>query len=98
MDPVSHALLGRSLNCLDSRQRFGPGAAAAFVLGSLAPDLDIGLVTRGWDVYLHYHTMGTHTVAAAPLLAAATAAVVRASVRGSLFVRLFVAALVGVIV
>jgi hypothetical protein len=98
LDPVSHALLGRALNCLDSRRRFGPGAATACVLGSLAPDIDIVLVTRGWDVYLHYHAIGTHTIAAAPLLAAATAALVRGCVRGSRYASLFVAALVGVIV
>ena len=82
MDPVSHALFGRALNCLDSRRRLGRGAAAACVLGSLAPDIDVGLVTRGWDIYLQYHAIGTHTIAAAPLLAAATAALVRVCVRG----------------
>ena len=97
MDPISHALLGRSLNCLDSRRRLGRGAAAAFVLGSLAPDIDIVLVVRGWDIYLQSHALGTHTVAAAPLLAAATAALVRRCVRGSRYPRLFVAALIGVI-
>ncbi|MEP7310678.1 MAG: metal-dependent hydrolase [Acidobacteriota bacterium] len=97
MDPVSHALFGRALNCLDSRRRLGRGAAAACVLGSLAPDIDLGLVTRGWDIYLQYHAIGTHTIAAAPLLAAATAALVRLSVRGSVYGRLFVAALVGVV-
>jgi membrane-bound metal-dependent hydrolase YbcI (DUF457 family) len=97
LDPISHALLGRSLNCLDSRRRFGRGAAAACVLGSLAPDLDLVLATRGWDVYLHYHAVGTHTIAAAPLLAAATAGLVRVCVRGSRFPQLFAAALIGVI-
>lgn len=97
VDPVSHCLLGRSLNCLDAKKRLGRGAAAAFVLGSLAPDIDGALVARGWDVYLHYHATGTHTVAAAPLLAAATAALVRVLVRGSAWTRLFVAALIGVI-
>jgi len=97
LDPISHALLGRSLNGLDSRRRLGRGAAAACVLGSLAPDIDIGLVTRGWDVYLQYHAIGTHTIAAAPLLAGATAALVRMCVRGSEYTRLFVAALIGVV-
>jgi membrane-bound metal-dependent hydrolase YbcI (DUF457 family) len=97
LDPISHALLGRSLNCLDSGGRLGRGATAACVLGSLAPDIDIGLVTRGWDIYLQYHAIGTHTIAAAPLLAAATAALVRVCVRGSVYARLFVAALIGVI-
>jgi len=97
LDPASHALLGRALNCLDSRRRLGRGAAAACVLGSLAPDVDIGFVTRGWDVYLHYHAMGTHTFAASPLLAALTATLVRVCVRGSVYPRLFVAALVGIV-
>ncbi len=98
MDPFSHALLGRALNSLDTRRRLGRGAAAACVLGSLAPDIDIGLVARGWDIYLQYHGTVTHTIAASPLLAAGTAAVVRLCVRGSVYTRLFVAALIGVIV
>jgi len=97
LDPISHALLGRSLNCLVSRRRLGRGAAAACVLGSLAPDIDIVLATRGWDVYLQYHAVGTHTIAAAPLLAAATAGLVRICVRGSRYPQLFAAALIGII-
>jgi membrane-bound metal-dependent hydrolase YbcI (DUF457 family) len=98
VDPISHALLGRALNCLDVKQRAGRGAVAAFVLGSLAPDLDIGLVSQGWDIYLHYHQMGTHTIAASPVLAGATAVLVRVFARGSSVLRLFVAALAGVLI
>jgi LexA-binding, inner membrane-associated putative hydrolase len=98
VDPVSHALFARGLNCLDSERRLGRGAVAAFVLGALAPDIDSVLVTRGFDVYLHYHATGTHALLAAPVLAAATAALVRPLVRASRFPRLFTAALIGVVI
>jgi hypothetical protein len=98
VDPVSHCLLGRAINCLDSRRRLGPGAGAALVLGSLAPDIDGALVTRGWDVYLHYHQMGTHTLAASPLLAAAVTVLVKSVVAGSRASRLFLASWMGVVI
>lgn len=98
LDPISHALLGRSLNCLDTRARLGRGAAAAFVLGALAPDIDGALVVGGWDVYLYYHPFATHALIASPLLAAAAAGLVRLLLRGSHYGRLFVAALIGLVV
>jgi membrane-bound metal-dependent hydrolase YbcI (DUF457 family) len=98
VDPVSHALFGRALNCLDRHKRFGKGAGAAFVLGSLAPDIDGALVAKGWDVYLSIHPSGTHTLLAAPVLAAATAALVRVFARQSSYRRLCLAAFIGVVI
>jgi membrane-bound metal-dependent hydrolase YbcI (DUF457 family) len=97
MDPVSHALLGRAFNGLDSRRVLGPGAMAAFILGALAPDVDTVLIAWGWDVYLYWHERGTHALIASPVLAAAVAGLVRLLTRGSSFSRLFVAGWIGVV-
>lgn len=98
MDPVSHSLFGRLLAGFDGRARLGQGSRAAFILGALAPDLDILLVTRGWDVYLHWHEIGTHTLAASPILALATAALVRIFARRGRFLPLVLSAWLGVVV
>ncbi|HEX5473789.1 MAG TPA: metal-dependent hydrolase [Vicinamibacterales bacterium] len=95
MDPVSHAIFGRTLIGLDQRRRLGRGAVTACVLGSLAPDLDIVLAPRGWDVYLRWHQAGTHAIAGALVCGALTAAVIRAAAPDSRFSRLFLAASAG---
>jgi membrane-bound metal-dependent hydrolase YbcI (DUF457 family) len=98
MDPLSHALLGRTLSGLDRTQMFGRGACAALVLGSLAPDLDLVFAYGGWDRYLYVHQTGTHTIVASPVVALAVALTVRAFVRSSRFTRLWCAAWVGVVI
>lgn len=95
MDPVSHAAFGRTLIAFDARHRLGPGAAAACILGSLAPDLDLALASQGWDVYLRAHQGGTHALAGALACGALTATVVRAATRGSRWRSLFTAASAG---
>jgi membrane-bound metal-dependent hydrolase YbcI (DUF457 family) len=98
MDPVSHGLFGRLIAGFDDRGRLGPGSRAAFVLGALAPDLDILLVTRGWDVYLHWHEIGTHALAASPFLALGVAALVRLFSKQARFGPLVLSAWIGVVV
>ncbi len=98
MDPVSHALGGRLLAGFDRRGWLGPGSRAAFVLGALAPDLDILLVPRGWDVYLDVHQAWTHALVMSPLLALAVAGVVRLFARSANIPRLWIGAWIGVVV
>jgi membrane-bound metal-dependent hydrolase YbcI (DUF457 family) len=95
VDPVSHAAFGRTLIAFDTRYRLGRGAAAACILGSLAPDLDLASTLQGWDIYLRAHQGGTHAVAGALACAALTATVVRATARESRWVPLFAAASAG---
>jgi membrane-bound metal-dependent hydrolase YbcI (DUF457 family) len=77
MDPVSHVAFGRTLVALDSRRTLGPGAIAACMLGSLAPDVDAVFMPIGWDIYLRRHQGGTHSLMGAIACAALTAAMVR---------------------
>jgi membrane-bound metal-dependent hydrolase YbcI (DUF457 family) len=98
MDPVSHALFGRLMAGFDRRTALGPGSRAAFVLGAMAPDLDILLVPRGWDVYLHAHQAWTHAPVLSPAVALLVAGVVRVCSRGSALVRVWLAAWIGVVV
>jgi membrane-bound metal-dependent hydrolase YbcI (DUF457 family) len=98
MDPISHGLLGRTLGLAGRHDPPPRGVVAALVLGSLAPDVDALLVSRGWDVYLRAHEAGTHTLAASPILALAVAAVVKPGARGTSFSRLWRAAWLGVAV
>ena len=97
MDPVSHAAFGRTLIAFDARGRLGPGAAAACILGSLAPDLDLARTLEGWDVYLRAHQAGTHAFAGALACGALTATVIRGAVRGSRWLPLFAAAAAGAV-
>jgi membrane-bound metal-dependent hydrolase YbcI (DUF457 family) len=96
MDPVSHALFGRLLAGFDGREALGRGSRTAFVLGALAPDLDILLVSRGWDVYLHAHQAWIHSIALSPALALVVAGVVRVFARTARLGRLWIAAWIGV--
>jgi hypothetical protein len=68
------------------------------MLGALVPDIDIVLAFQGWDRYLHWHEIGTHSLPASPVLALAVAGVVRAIVPHSRFVRLWWAALAGIVI
>ena len=95
MDPVSHAALGRTLIALDRRHRLGRGAAAASIVGSLCPDVDLLRALQGWDVYLRAHQAGTHALAGAVGCGLLTATAVRVSVRGSRWAALAVAATAG---
>jgi membrane-bound metal-dependent hydrolase YbcI (DUF457 family) len=98
VDPVSHALLGRTLGVLDRGERLTRGAAAAAIVGALAPDLDIVMAARGWDVYLLTHESWTHTLTASPLIALAVAAAVRLAWRDTPLLTLWRIAWLGVVV
>jgi membrane-bound metal-dependent hydrolase YbcI (DUF457 family) len=77
MDPISHVAFGRTLAALDRRLALGSGAVAAFVIGSLAPDVDAVIMPYGWDSYLRLHQGGTHSLIGSAACAAVTAGVVR---------------------
>jgi len=86
MDPISHAVLsGTMVAALEKpdRSRFGRGVIPAVVLGALAPDVDGILAPAGWDIYLRFHEVATHSLTGAGVLGAAAAALVRLVVRGS---------------
>lgn len=98
MDPVSHVLLGRALAVVNRGERVTRGVTAACVAGALAPDLDLVMAARGWDVYLHVHESWTHTLAASPLVALAVAAAVRLATPADSLAVLWRAAGLGVVV
>jgi membrane-bound metal-dependent hydrolase YbcI (DUF457 family) len=95
MDPISHVAFGRTLVALDSGRTLGPGAIAACVLGSLAPDLDAVFMPIGWDIYLRRHQGGTHSLIGMIACAALTAAGVRILSRHGQYRRLLLAAWAG---
>ena len=78
MDPLTHVVVGRAvIAALPDERRLGRGAAAAAVLGALAPDVDVPVALAGWDRYLRVHEIGTHSILGAAIAACAAAAVVR---------------------
>jgi membrane-bound metal-dependent hydrolase YbcI (DUF457 family) len=95
MDPLSHVIFGRTLILLDRRGRFGPGASAAAALGAIAPDVDALAIWKGWDVYLRFHEIGTHSIAGSVVLACAVATLVYAVKRGGRYAALVLAAWIG---
>ena len=96
MDPLTHVVVGRALvAALPDQRRLGRGAAAAAVLGALAPDADGGVAFTGWDRYLRVHEIGTHSLAGAAVMACAAAAVVTFFTRKSQYSRLVAAAAAG---
>lgn len=77
MDPLTHVVVGRAaIAALPDERRLGRGAAAAAVLGALAPDVDVPVALAGWDRYLRAHEIGTHSIVGAAVIACAAAAVV----------------------
>lgn len=95
MDPVSHVAFGRTLVALDSQRTLGPGAIAACVAGSLAPDVDAVFMPIGWDMYLRRHQGGTHSLIGSIACAALAAAAVRFLSKRGQFGPLLVAAWAG---
>jgi len=93
MDPVSHLALGRALALLRERPPASTDTVrstsslaglrnrrvmAAFLLGSLAPDIDALLMPSGWDRYLVAHQQLTHSIAGTLACAVLTALVLAA--------------------
>jgi len=75
MDPLTHTatglLLGRA-----GMNRWTPQAAAILALAANAPDIDVVATAGGSLNYLHYHRHLTHSLAAAPVMAILTVALV----------------------
>ena len=95
MDPLSHVIFGRTLIGLDHRRSLGRGAVAACALGAIAPDADVIVITKGWDLYLRVHEVGTHSVLGSLAVASGVAALVRVLQRGSRYSSLMLAAGIG---
>jgi membrane-bound metal-dependent hydrolase YbcI (DUF457 family) len=85
------------LGQLDARRVLGPGSRAAFVLGALAPDVDLVIAAEGWDRYLSVHEGGTHTIVATPLVGLGVALAVRTFTKGSTIFRLWCASAASVL-
>ena len=95
MDAVSHALFGHTLAVSLVRQPRRAGVTGALVLGSLLPDIDIGLAPRAFDLYLRAHQAGTHALPGTCLGAMLLALALRALVRKSRYWPLFLASWAG---
>jgi membrane-bound metal-dependent hydrolase YbcI (DUF457 family) len=95
VDPLSHAVFGRTLAALQTPGARGRGTIPAVVLGTLAPDVDALLMPFGWDIYLRAHEIGTHSLPGSLGIAALTALVVRLCVRERRYPPLVVAAWAG---
>jgi membrane-bound metal-dependent hydrolase YbcI (DUF457 family) len=95
MDPLSHVLFGRTLVALDRHRRLGEGSVAACVLGTLAPDVDVLVIPRGWDVYLRVHQFGTHSLVGSIAVASAAAGLVFIFKRSAHYASLMLAASAG---
>ena len=95
MDPVSHVLFARTLIALDRHRRLGSRAIAACALGALAPDVDAVLIASGWDVYLRFHQIGSHSVLGSLAIASAAAALVHVVTRSGRYAPLMLASSIG---
>jgi membrane-bound metal-dependent hydrolase YbcI (DUF457 family) len=94
MDPVTHAVIGRSLDYLRKPGASDRGRGLAAVLGALSPDIDAVLMPIGFDRYLVAHEVGTHAAVGVVVCAGLTAALTRL-LRGGDSRQQFVAALIG---
>lgn len=72
MDPLTHTLTGLALSRA-GLNRFHRWATPFLLLTANAPDIDIVSALGGNYNYFHYHRWLTHSLAAAPVLAAASA-------------------------
>jgi membrane-bound metal-dependent hydrolase YbcI (DUF457 family) len=97
VDPVSHLLFGRALASTVRRRPALTGVTAALVVGSILPDADAVLVPRGFDVYLHAHASGTHSLLGAAVETVVLALVLRLVVTGSRTPALIAASSAGVV-
>jgi membrane-bound metal-dependent hydrolase YbcI (DUF457 family) len=89
VDPIAHVALGRVVGTLGRphllRRTSGPigtrGLTAAFVLGSLSPDIDFVAMPFGWDRYLLWHEFVTHSLVGTVIPAVVTALLIVAALR-----------------
>ena len=95
MDPVTHAVLGRSLEYVRQRGPAEKGRGLAVALGALSPDIDAVLMPLGFDRYLAAHEIGTHSALGAVACGTLAAVLTRLLRRGSDLRVLVAAAIVG---
>jgi inner membrane protein len=96
MDPLTHTATGLFLSRAGFN-RWTPRATSILLLAVNAPDVDIVALSRGGLSYLHWHRNITHSLAAMPVLALLTVALVRVAGRKALpWPAAFAAALAGV--
>ena len=88
-------LIGGTIALVPTRR--APGATAALVLGSMFPDIDAVVVTRGFDAYLAAHASGTHSILGTLAGALIVAFTLRALISGSRLMPLVAAAWTGTI-
>src|SRR5579885_1374340 len=72
MDPLTHTATGIFLSRA-GLSRWTPAATPILILAANAPDVDILAAAGGSLNYLHYHRHITHSLAALPVLALASA-------------------------
>ena len=75
MDPLTHTATGLFLSRA-GLNRLTPLATPILILAANAPDIDIVTLAGGPLNYLHYHRHLTHSIAAAPVMAALTVVLV----------------------
>jgi inner membrane protein len=76
MDPLTHTATGLFLSRA-GLNRWTPRATPILLLAANAPDIDIVTLSGGSLSYLHWHRHLTHSLAAAPLMALLSVALVR---------------------
>jgi inner membrane protein len=95
VDNLTHTLVGVAL-AQSGLSRGSRGAAAAVVVASNLPDIDVLFALGGSAAYLDHHRDLTHSVVGAPLLAISLAVILWLCVRGARLGGLMIASLVGV--
>ncbi len=96
MDPLTHTLTGLALSRA-GLNRFHRRATPFLLLAANAPDIDVVSALGGNFNYFHYHRWLTHSLAGAPVLAAAAALLFCAFERSlRSFRALFAIAMVGI--
>ena len=80
MDPLTHTATGLFLSRIGLK-RWTPLATPILLLAANAPDIDIVTAAGGSLSYLHYHRHLTHSIAAMPVVALGTVALVWAFAR-----------------
>ena len=74
MDLATHALAGMAVGAAAARKAPLAAALATGVIASVLPDLDAWLYFINLQLYYEWHRLFTHTLLAAPVIAAAAAA------------------------
>ncbi len=94
MDNLAHTLTGLALSRA-GLSRTTPGATAALVIASNLPDADVVFRVLGNASYLEHHRGLSHSLVSVPLLALATALVLRLVVREARFLPLVLCSFAG---